>query len=372
MAYVSDYLHKKASAKKVPLTGNFELSPVCNFACKMCYVRRTPEQIAAMGKSLIPWEKWLDLGRAARDAGMLYLLLTGGEPFIYPGFRQLYTELHKLGLLIFINSNGTMIDEATVAWLKEYAPVRVNITLYGASPETYRRICGRADGYDRAMRAIRLLREAGINVVINASMIPENACDLEAIIETGRSLGLNTRVSTYMFPPMRREAESGDSRFTPEQSAEMYLRKNRCQLSPEKYCEFLSNSIEKVKNSAAAPENDDWGTDNAEFMRCRAGRCTFWVNWEGNMNACGMMDFPLCVHPFEEPFADCWMRLTNAVRSTPVLKGCEGCDKREICNPCVAMIYGETGTVDQKAPYMCRLAGHTLELMRQQLEDEKK
>jgi len=66
------------------------------------------------------------------------------------------------------------------------------------------------------------------------------------------------------------------------------------------------------------------------------------------------------------------MRLTNAVRSTPVLKGCEGCDKREICNPCVAMIYGETGTVDQKAPYMCRLAGHTLELMRQQLEDEKK
>ena len=361
---LSDYLYRKASQQKVPLMGTFELSPVCNFACKMCYVRKTMHQIAQEGKSLIPWERWLDLARECREAGTLYLLLTGGEPFLYPGFRELYTQLHQMGFLIYINSNGTMIDAETVQWLKQNAPCRVNITLYGTSRETYQRICGHADGYDRAMDAIRMLKEAGIPVVINASMIPENADDLESIIQTGKSLGINTRVATYMFPPMRRDSESGDSRFTPEQSAAMYLRKQRCILPPEAYCQLLHRSGRPTEEQPA----DDWGT-HEEFMSCRAGRSSFWVNWEGNMTACGMLDFPLVVHPFQDPFRGCWEALTDRVRTTPVLKGCAGCDKRHICNPCVAMIYGETGTVDQKSPYMCHLADCVIKKMKQELEE---
>lgn len=366
MPNVSDYLYNKASKKKIPLGGAFELSPVCNFACKMCYVRRTPEQVRREGKQLIGWEKWLELAKQCRDAGTLYLLLTGGEPFLYPGFRELYTELHRMGFIISINSNGSLIDEETVRWLKTIAPSRVNITLYGASPETYQRICGNGAGFEKTMNAIRMLKEAGIPVVINASMIPENECDLEKIIEIGKELGLNTRMSTYMFPPMRREKEATDSRFTPEVSARMFLRKIKCQYGMEEYLKFTDG---KLADLSRMEECDDVGQSNYGFMRCRAGRSTFWVNWEGTMNACGMMDFPLGTRPFEEPFYDCWMRLTNAVRTTPVLKGCQDCDKRDICNPCVAMIYGETGTVDQKAPYLCQMTEQTLEIMKQEREE---
>lgn len=361
---LSDYLYSKASARKVPLMGTFELSPVCNFACKMCYVRKTPEQIRREGKALIPWEKWLELAEECRDAGTLYLLLTGGEPFLYPGFRELYTRLHQMGFLIYINTNGTMIDEETVQWLKTQAPCRINITLYGSSRETYRRICGHADGYDRAIRAIHMLKEAGIPLVINASMIPENACDLESIIETGRSLDLNTRVATYMFPPVRRDQEESDSRFTPEESAAMHLRRLRCTMPPEDYCRHL----QRTESRADATPADDWGS-HEEFMRCRAGRSTFWVNWEGHMTACGMVDFPLVVHPFARPFRECWQELTDRVRSTPVLKGCAGCDKRDVCKPCVAMIYSETGTVDRRADYLCRLTDSILRQMRRELEE---
>ena len=364
---LSDYLYRKASQMKVPLMGTFELSPVCNFACKMCYVRKTPEQIRRDGKSLIPWERWLDLAKQCHDAGMLYVLLTGGEPFLYPGFRELYRKLHDMGILIYINTNGTMIDRETVEWLKKAAPVRVNITLYGASAETYKRICGHADGYDRAMSAIRMLREAGIPVVINASMIPENECDMEAIIATGKDLGLNTRVATYMFPPVRRDREAQDSRFTPEESAAMHLRKIRCTMPQEAYNDFIKSQLSKIGCNDGS--DDDWGANREEFMRCRAGRSTFWVNWEGNMTACGMLDFPIKVQPFEEPFLDCWNKLTECVRNTPVLKGCAGCEKRDVCNPCVAMIYAETGTVDQKAPYMCRLSDAILKQMKQELEE---
>ena len=365
MANVSDYLHSKASRNKVPLSGTFELSPVCNFACKMCYVRKTHEQIRSEGKDILSWQKWLSLAQQCKDAGTLFLLLTGGEPFLYPEFKELYTELHKMGFILHINSNGTLIDENTVEWLKKHAPGRINITLYGASSKTYERICGNPKGYDLAMNAIKLLTEAKIPVVINASMIPENECDLEKIFEIGKNFGLNVRMSTYMFPPMRREKEEADSRFTASKSAEMYMRKMKCLYSEADYRRFLEkNALESHDENS----DDNWGSD-VEFMRCRAGRSTFWVNWEGSMTACGMMDFPLKTNPFEEDFKDCWMRLTDCVRSTKVLRGCASCKKRENCNPCVAMIYGETGTVNEKAQYMCELSDHVSELISLELKE---
>ena len=360
---LSDYLYNKASQRKVPLMGTFELSPVCNFSCKMCYVRKTMPQIKGEGKSLIPWEQWLELAKQCHDEGMLFLLLTGGEPFLYPGFRELYTSLHNMGIVLYINSNGTMIDEDTVHWLKQYAPARVNITLYGSSRETYQRVCGSADGYDRALHAIHLLKEAGIPVLINASMIPENETDLESIVETGRSIGINTRVATYMFPPMRRNQDAGDSRFTPEESAAMYMRKLRCTMTDEDYCRHIS----KIQSDSSSGSTDDWG-GHEEFMRCRAGRSSFWINWEGVMTACGMISFPLSAYPFQRPFRECWMEITNRVRNTPVLKGCANCKNRDLCNPCVAMIYGETGTVDQKSEYMCHLTECIRDLIDQELE----
>lgn len=86
------------------------------------------------------------------------------------------------------------------------------------------------------------------------------------------------------------------------------------------------------------------------------------------MTACGMLDFPLVVHPFRENFREGWLRLTDAVRSTPVLRGCAGCGMRETCNPCVATIHAETGTTDEKAPYLCRMAERIYEMTEQELE----
>lgn len=369
MELISDFLHRKASFNKVPLSGTFELSPVCNFACKMCYVRKTNEQICAEGKRLRTADEWLALAEKCKAAGTLYLLITGGEPFIYPGFKELYIKLHEMGFIISINSNGTMIDEETLKWLKQYAPSRINITLYGSSPETYGRICENPAGYERAVKAIKMLKEAGIPVVINASMIPENAADLEDILEFGKGLGLNTRMSTYMFPPARRDKESGDSRFTPEESARVFLRKQKKLCNDDQYMDMLEKFS---KASAADHDSDDWGSDvenENEFMKCRAGRSSFWVSWEGKMTACGMLDFPGVEDPFENDFKECWLRLTNAVRTTAVLSGCAGCEKRDICKPCVAMIYTETGTVDQKAPYLCRMADCIHELILKELEE---
>ena len=74
------------------------------------------------------------------------------------------------------------------------------------------------------------------------------------------------------------------------------------------------------------------------------------------MTACGLMPFPLVSDPFNEPFAQCWEKLTDLVRGAPVLKKCQNCELRELCNPCAATVFAECGDVNGTAEYLCQTA----------------
>ena len=167
---LTEYLHSKAARAGIPLSGTFELTPCCNMACKMCYVRMTKQQQEQVAPLRTAGE-WLALAEEAKKQGLVYLLLTGGEPFLRPDFREILSGLNKMGLFVSINSNGTLIDEEVISWLKQTPPTRVNVTLYGASDATYERLCGNPNGFTQAVRGIRLLKAAGIVVKICMSAI---------------------------------------------------------------------------------------------------------------------------------------------------------------------------------------------------------
>ena len=54
----SSYIHDKGNRLGLPVSGSFELTPRCNFDCKMCYVHQTPEQIAASGRKELTADQW--------------------------------------------------------------------------------------------------------------------------------------------------------------------------------------------------------------------------------------------------------------------------------------------------------------------------
>ena len=93
-------------------------------------------------------QEWLTLGKEMADAGTLFLLLTGGEPLLHPDFKEIYLGLKKLGMIITINTNGTLIDKEWAAFFGENKPRRINITLYGADAATYGKLCHYPAGFD--------------------------------------------------------------------------------------------------------------------------------------------------------------------------------------------------------------------------------
>lgn len=108
---IEQQMFTMATEKKVPLYGVLELLPLCNLNCDMCYVRMSREEMEQVGR-LRTMEEWTKTAEDMMKAGTLFVLLTGGEPLLYPHFRELYQKLRELGMIITINTNGTLIDEA--------------------------------------------------------------------------------------------------------------------------------------------------------------------------------------------------------------------------------------------------------------------
>lgn len=348
---IIEHMHRRAVAQGIPLSGTFELTPLCSMACKMCYVRMSPEELAATGKRLRTADEWLALAREAKEQGMLLLLLTGGEPFLYPEFRRLYTELRQMGFVISINSNATLITEETVAWLKENPPQRINITLYGASDATYARLCGHPTGFTQVTRAIELLRDAGISVKLNCSVTPENVCDLEDIIAYSDEHKLVLQATSYMFPPLRRDAESvgRNARFAAEECARTEVKIRRLQYGAENLREYC-----KAIESHQPVDTPLCADCEGEGLQCRAGKSAFWVTWDGRMTPCGMVNEP-AVFPFGQGFADAWQSLRAQTAALHLPPECASCDAKHYCHTCAAMCYTETGRYDCKPQYRCDL-----------------
>lgn len=357
------FLYQKAARNRVPISGTFELTPRCNMNCRMCYIRMSEEELRSRGREHTAQE-WISMGQICREQGMLFLLLTGGEPFLRTDFREIYTALSGMGFVISINSNGTMITPETVAWLREMPPSRINITLYGADNETYARLCRNPQGFDQTVRAIELLREAGICVNINASFTPYNIEDMEAIYAFSKERDLTVTATSYMFPPMRsaREGVLDEAvRFTAKEAGAALFCSKKCQLEPEAFAGFLQKVSQGVKSE---DEDEECSRTPDEHMGCMAGKSSFWITWDGRMTPCGMMNWPV-ERPFEEEFASCWKKICEETEKILLPAECTNCSKRFACMVCGALTIAEgQGDSTKKPEYLCGMTDAYLEMCR--------
>ena len=69
-------IQEKAREADIPWSGSFELTPLCNLDCKMCYVHL---QDPSVKQRMLSGEQWLSIIQQAIDEGMMEALLTGGE-----------------------------------------------------------------------------------------------------------------------------------------------------------------------------------------------------------------------------------------------------------------------------------------------------
>lgn len=345
----------------IPVSGTFEITGRCNFNCRMCYVHN--QQSNLMQKEELSAEWWIETGRKAVEAGMVFLLITGGEPLLRDDFPEIYKALHEMGLVISINSNGYLLSGKIKELFSKYPPNRINISLYGSDNDTYEKFTG-VRAFDTIIRNIAEMREKGISMRFNCSITPDNRDDMENIFNVANELGMHIKTTSYMYPQTRLNGTFGENnnRLSPSEAAECRVGWSRLRYSTD---DFLSRArgMKKTIDEFLATERE---CEEENGIRCRAGRSSFWLNKKGEMAVCGMIDKSFDIK--ELGFIEAWNQVKKLSASIRLPAECLNCPYRSICNVCAAVCYTETGDFSKKPEYVCQFSRETARLTQIELE----
>lgn len=342
-----------AKKNKTLLSAAFELTSRCNLKCKMCYVCQDAKDMEHKDKELTV-DQWIEIAEGARNAGLLFLILTGGEVFLRKDFKQIYEKLHKMGFIITIYTNGTLITPEIAKWLASTPPYMVSITMYGASRETYEKVTGLADGYDRVCKAIDSLAAEGIRYEIKTVALKENKEDYDQLLDFARQRKLALGVVNYISP-RREEGNTSplEERLDPEDLVEyeVHINKRNEELGFVINDKTSENPVQIEDTFGIKSENND----KNDAFQCLAGKGAGWVTWDGRLLPCGLLDL-IEAFPLKQGFAKSWEKIVDQCLRVSSCEECQSCEYESYCEHCPARLFKETGYVDMPAPYLCELA----------------
>ncbi len=319
------YLDSKAREKGIPLHGQFELTPLCNFDCKMCYVHLTKEQM--QGKPLLTVEEWKDLIHQAWEAGMIRATLTGGDCLTYPGFREVYLYLQSLGCEVNVLTNGALIDEQWIRFFQNNRPISMQITLYGNSEEAYERVTGQRS-FTKVTENIRKILEAGLPLSLAITPSKYLGEDVFDTIRLGKEYGIDLAVNNYLMPPRE---ETGRAEQQHDQGIDFFVRirhfldgkeESEIQIIPEEQLPQIGSSTHQCEQCG---------------LRCGGGRSGFNIDWKGNMYPCNQLSM-VTGYPLRTGFKDAWRQINQTVENWPRVPECEGCAYASVCSHCAAQM----------------------------------
>ena len=317
---VRRFLNFKARSKGIPISGSFELTPLCNLDCKMCYVHLHKPQMRDV--PLLTAEQWKRIMQQAVDAGMLYARLTGGECLTYPGFRELYLFLRSRGVETVILTNGLLLEQEMTDFLIQNPPAAMQISLYGASEDAYERVTGKRV-FSSVMENVRRIKASGLPLTM-AVTPSEYMTDGEEIVRLLADEGLPFSINAGMLQP---RPETGRALADTDLDSYITMLKLRARLKGQE--PMYEVDPERLPDIGGKQGNAGFG------VTCGAGRSAFAVDWHGNMRPCN--NFP-CQgeNVISLGFDEAWKRTHHTATHFPLPAECEGCAYKGLCKHCVA------------------------------------
>lgn len=144
----------------------------CNMHCLHCYSSSGPSQRDFLEVPLL-----LQAIRDAAQLGYNVLSISGGEPLLYPGLRELCDEARAHRMIVTLVTNGTALTEPRVAMLSGAVDV-VAISLDG-EPQRHNRIRCFPRAFEMMERNLDLLRRAAIPFAFVFTLTRDNLSELE-------------------------------------------------------------------------------------------------------------------------------------------------------------------------------------------------
>ena len=318
--YFDYYMEMKARKSGTPLHGIFELTPLCNLDCKMCYVHLSNKRFNE--ENLLSVEVWKKLMLQAHKAGMMNATLTGGECLTYPEFDELYLFLRDKGIVLSVLTNGLLVDEKRINFFKRYPPGLIQISLYGSSDEAYERVTGHRV-FNTVYHNIQMLRDANIRVTLMLTPSIFMVNDIRPLVEVAHSLNITYNINSSLVTP-----REDTGRTLEDLSLDQYLEIYR-----------IRNELNNISTSPIAlnelPEENHGGKP-AIGLQCGGGRSSFVIKYDGYMSPCPSLS-EISSNSLINGFEYAWKEINRLANNYPIPQECVGCVYHDSCITCPAI-----------------------------------
>ena len=190
---------------KRPMLVFWETTRACQLTCKHCRARATPsalpgELTTAEGKEFI--DQVAGFGRP-----FPILVMTGGDCLLRLDLFELIEYAKDLGIPVALSPSVTpSLTPEMIRRIVNSGVKAVSISLDGATATTHEGVRGIPGHFDATLAAIRALREAGLTVQINTTVMRANVDELAAVASLVASTGANIWEVFFLVQVGRGEA----------------------------------------------------------------------------------------------------------------------------------------------------------------------
>ncbi len=141
----------------------FQYDYACNFNCVHCCITRLRRQ----GKSrCFGIDDVRELSRQADELGLAHLVMTGGEPLVFPDFDEIVKAVDPQKFYITSDTNGWHLDEARARHLKEIGVDKIQLSLDSLDAQEHDDFRRAKGSHARALRAIDAAQKAKLAIIV--------------------------------------------------------------------------------------------------------------------------------------------------------------------------------------------------------------
>ncbi|MEJ5359475.1 MAG: radical SAM protein [Desulfobacterales bacterium] len=331
-------LRQEIAGRRLPLGGTLELTRRCNNRCAHCY-NNLPAEDAAARAAELGKEDWHRLLDEAAATGCLYLLLTGGEPLLHPGFAAIYEHARRRGLLVTVFTNGRGLTAETVDLLAAIPPLAVEVTLYGATRDTWERVTGVPGSYAQSLAGIERLGKRGLPLRLKTTISRVNSHELPGMRRLASSFGAPFRFDALLNARLDGSRGPLSLRLSPEEAVALDL------ADPER--------VRALREAKLRPTPAACG-----IYACGAGFHAFAVDPYGRLRLCALAaeggGFDLRRGTFREG----WEEWADRERARPAgaATRCSACGLLDLCGACPQAARLECGKESAPVEFLCEVA----------------
>lgn len=160
---IFNYLYS-INEQYIPLVMTLELTKICNYRCPFCFINT--DKARKVQSNQIKFDAIKEDLEWLCQNGLLYCIITGGEPLLHPDFIKIYSFLKQHGVMVTVFTNISTLDNDIITLLEKYPPFKLETTMYGFSDKNYTNITGQ-DRFKASdfRNKVLLLKDRGINVI---------------------------------------------------------------------------------------------------------------------------------------------------------------------------------------------------------------